>query len=181
MAEPIQIAPQGLLNYFGIQNGGRNPSGLANDLTGVLDLQPLYDIEKYEAMSDGVAAAAGGALGDFAFSGPTNLPGVCPANEFWHILRYNVFISVATVGATMSVTPTVQVPRKGLTGGGSFALPVGPMVNNPQVGPFILQAWATHDFWVPPGGVLGGTTNSLTPIATAVQAFGQVFMVRYRR
>jgi hypothetical protein len=186
-APVINRQPVGLLDFFGLKNGGQYPQQLGTTLAPTIDLLRLYESDVEEFISDGIARAAGGAIGDFDFGAVTNFPGIVPQNELWHILEYSIQLAVPANVTMWTFACTAQIQRISPTvfgtGRGSMLVgePVAAPVANAANPANIVRARAATDFWLPANGILGGVTMWLDPVATAVPAFHNVRFVRYRR
>ncbi len=179
----INRAPLGLLDFFGIKSGGRNPQNIAATVAPTLDLWNLYEQDALEVYGDGTGVAAGGALGGWDYGGPGFLPGIVPENEFWHIREYSATVAAAAGITAVALWPMMQVRvTNGVGAGGRTEFPVGATVQY-QGAALGASRWKLEasDFWLPPGGILGGYTGALEPLATAMTAFQSVRLVRYRR
>jgi hypothetical protein len=181
----INRVPPGLLNFYGLKNGGRAPQALGPVLTPVIELQRFYELDSTEYYADASApVAAGGVLGDFDFGGGTLTPGTVPEDEFWHVHQYTVQLSIAAACTRYVFVPTVQLRRTNGPGAGSrYSVAVGPPVTYVGAAALaeILYLPADRDFWMPAGAILGGFTLALAPLATAVQAYAKVVLTRYKR
>lgn len=183
MPDVIQIIPEGLLRFLGVYSGGENPSSVGKQIQPVTNVIEYYENAQELRVTDNVSIAAGGALGEFAFSNAASLPGVCPQDETWHILAYSIRGTIPAAVTACRIQPTVQVSPK-YPGGApvQFSVIVGPPVDKTASAlSQIITAAADRPFWVPPGGVLGGITLSLDPLASAFNVFSYVRMVRYKR
>lgn len=184
MAEVIQIAPVGLLDYFKIKNGGRNPSGFNETIAGTFDLRELYDNVVEEVMQYSAAPLViGGALGSFDFGALQ--PGIVPQNEYWYIRAMSIDVAVPVNVKMIRVQPTIQIWQKGPLGGtGRFDIPVGDPVQSCIADPANpiqrIKIYARRPFWMPPLAIMGGTIGWLDPVATNCNAYLGVRMVRFR-
>ena len=182
----INRQPVGLLDFFGLKNGGQYPQQLATTLAPTIDLLRLYEADVEEFISDGVSVAAGGALGDFDFGGASSRPGIVPQNELWHIHHFALQLSVPVNVNMWGFSIKTQVQRNSpvTPGSGRGTQAMGPAVYAPvasATNPANIVNLAAEDFWLPPNGILGGATLWLDPIGTAVPAFHSVRFTRYRR
>lgn len=186
-APVINRQPVGLLDFFGLKNGGQYPQSLGTTLAPTIDLLRLYEADTEEFISDGVSVAAGGALGDFDFGAVAARPGIVPQNELWHVLDYALQLSVPAACTMWGFSIKAQIQRNSpiVPGTGRGTQNLAPAVYAPVANPAnpanIVNVNAQRDFWLPPNGILGGATLWLDPLATVVPAFHSVRMVRYRR
>lgn len=123
---PLNIQPSGLLDFFGIKNGGQYPQRLAVDLQPVLELLRWYiAANSLEVGSVSPAfqllAPEGTNTHHIAATQPFNLSGlvtpgqlVVPQNEFWWIDRWSVnwSINASATPQSIRVTP-VTTPAGG--------------------------------------------------------------------
>lgn len=182
----INRQPVGLLDFFGLKNGGKYPQQLASTLAPTIDLLRLYEADVEEFISDGVSVEAGTAIGNFNFGGATNRPGIVPQNELWHVLEYSIVLPVPANVNMMMVAPTIEIQRSSptVTGAGRGSVQIG----NPVQSPIANAANPAHtlrvyarDFWMSPNSQLGGSTLWLDPVATSIPAVHNCRFVRFRR
>lgn len=179
----INRIPRGLLDFFGLKTGGRNPQQLAETIAPVLDLWNLYEQDSIDVFQESVGVPAGGALGPFDFGGVGIAPGIVPADEMWHFREYSILLVCAAGITDVQVVPEVQVPITfGVAAGARTTITVGDPARytGAAAGVMRLRCFA-RDFWLPPGGVIGGYTAALAPAATAINAIASGSFVRYKR
>lgn len=129
---PVNRQPTGLLGYFGIKNGGRNPQHLSEELSPGLDLLDWYlNTAPQFAQTAGTTAAGVSAI--------TVSP---PQGEAWFVTHYGVWCDTGvgeTVGAlfiirfdftnnvTIPVTDSINCPASSTTvralGGPQWLMP----------------------------------------------------------
>lgn len=108
----IQRTPPGLLDYFGIKNGGRNPQSLAEVVAPVLDLDRWYKVSDEEYLTGGIA---GHASAGWVSSSPILM--TVPATEIWHVHQFGWVVAMAE-NRNLIFSPGSRVPEGGfLTGG----------------------------------------------------------------
>jgi hypothetical protein len=103
----VNRQPTGLLGYFGIKNGGKNPQSLSETLLPQLDLLDWYlNTAPQFATTTGTIAAGANVI--------TVAP---PAGEAWHVTHYGVWADTGvgdTIGALFVVrfnyTNTITIP-----------------------------------------------------------------------
>lgn len=181
----IQRQPVGLLDFFGLKNGGQYPQTLAAVLAPIIDVHRLYELDIEEFISDGVSVACGTVLGPFDFGAAGNRPGIVPQNELWHVHEYSYQVAIPA-NCYASFIPAIQVQRRSpiSPGVGRGTLVLGPAVSTPRD---ILTATAhvlkiqASNFWMPPDSILSGETIYLDPLATVLNAQHNVRFTRYRR
>lgn len=103
----LSVVPRGLLQFLGIQSGGRNPQSLSELLSPTIDLRDHYFNTNAQITSTSVAAANGAA--NFALPNAWNpldlLVGgqaQVPAGEWWVVTEANVrgaLFTTATAGS----------------------------------------------------------------------------------
>ena len=108
----VQKQPAGLLDYFGIKNGGKNPQSLAEVIAPVLDLDRWYKVADEEYLTGGIS---GHASAGWVTASPISL--AIPPLEVWHVHQFGWLLSM-TEGRTCIFSPGSRVPEGGfLTGG----------------------------------------------------------------
>lgn len=130
---PINLIPSGLLDFFGIKNGGEYPQSLSNQLQPVLEMMRWYVAAN--ALEVGSVSPAFQLLAPEATTSkfitatqPTNICGlvtplrcIVPNNEFWYIDRWSVnwtinysatpqSIRVVPVTTPAGGAPSIRVP-----------------------------------------------------------------------
>jgi len=157
---PINAPVNGLLSFFGLKNGGRNPQHLSEDLVPVIDLLDWYQANGAEA-----AASASTVINAVGF---TSLGIVVPNGEWWFVQHFTVITGTLTAGQSLSVAPmwTDATPQAVMLGGYSPVLVAG------DAG----AVRADRNFWVPPGGIVGVHTTKLllTPSVTGYLRFSRL-------
>lgn len=150
---PIQIFPSGLLGFFGIKNGGRNPQELAQLLSPTVELLPWYLATRRETIS-GVQIGVTG-LNTYSFGGP-------PQNEAWYVHYAGIRATTAiAAGATWAGRMALAIP----TAAGTTIVSVG---DGParvgQAGEFA-SVEPARDVWVFPNEaiVLAGEVSTGAP------------------
>jgi hypothetical protein len=89
----INKQPAGLLDFFGIKNGGRNPVELRNDVTGQI---PLLDL--YESASEIVqGTSTGNVAAGVTLFGPAGV--VSDTGTTWHFQSYSLRINTTVAAA----------------------------------------------------------------------------------
>ena len=142
MPAPLNRQPNGLLDFFGIKNGGENPLELGRILQPQLDTLPLYENAaptEFGAVSGNLAA--GPVL--FGPAGATTEPG-----SSWHFRSVGFYLAVSAAG-------DIGYARIGAYYGSQF-IPFTSMIQvNQTIGTFpVVVATVARDVWLPPGWAL---------------------------
>lgn len=139
MAAPLNRQPNGLLDFFGIKNGGRNPFELGQILQPQLDLLPLYENAAPQVVGSASGSISAGGVTLFGPAGLTTSPG-----SSWHIRGASATFNATTVGHAIYA-------RLGAYYNGTF-IAFSPLAFGAQsvVGANYAQC-AVSDLWLPPG------------------------------
>lgn len=135
----IQRVPPGLLGYFGIKNGGMNPTNVSNTLLPQLDMLDWYMMGSVSGLSTGGLVNAIGLTTYFTV----------PDGEYW-------YVHGVTARATVAAAGRVRMRA-------AAAIPFVSTLNIYQAGPLAESSVATDDvtstiqesFWAPPGARFG--------------------------
>lgn len=144
---PLNIQPQGLLDFLQLKNGGRNPQYFGEEIV------PTWDLARHYLETN---AIEGGANVPIA-SGNNALVQVEPPADFW---RYNVNASLiwqplnaadAFNGQFVILRPSdgrtyIAQPNQAWAGSGP-----GCIVQAPADAALTVREFGFSDFWVPPG------------------------------
>lgn len=98
----ITRAPIGLLDFFGIQNQGRNPSLLSGTILPTLDVQSFYQTDKLEYIEETGIAIAGTAS--------STLTTTIPAGEVWYVKEFALGTAVLGAGVELTLQPFASLP-----------------------------------------------------------------------
>lgn len=148
MPGTIQVIPQGLLGFFQLKNGGRNPGTLTEVLSGTLDLRDWYFNSQREVWSTYTVSVASGITGFQSFTTPGAL--VVPDNEFWYVHNYTIFSNQLAAGDSF----TGFAPAYRDVPGSATTFIVGDFQNASGVNTRP-TAFAAQGFWLTPGQELG--------------------------
>lgn len=158
MPAPLNRQPNGLLDFFGIKNGGENPLELGRILQPQLDTLPLYEnAAPTEVGSVSGALAFGPVL--FGPAGATTEPGAS-----WHFR--SVAISVNSTGAGDQAYVEL-----GAYNGLTFVPFTGVLYGNQALLAAALPGVSglyIRDLWLPPGWALAYNTLGVAGAPTFV-------------
>jgi len=135
--------PAGLLSFFNIKNGGRNPQAIAEYLQPVLNLMPHYTALDRRTTSTAFNAAA------------VNSQSVVsvPQSEAWLLEQLIVISPVLGAGVTLQLQPVVLC--RGITG-------LAGVPQRAAAGEQIIATYTpTQPLLLAPGDALGVATNAI--------------------
>lgn len=139
MPAPLNRQPLGLLDFFGIKNGGENPLELGRVLQPQLDALPLYENTAPTDIGSVAGALAGGVV-LFGPAGATSEPG-----STWHVRSFSLTFNTTPAGdfAYVRLGAFYSGVFVGFTeiayGNGALAALAG------------INGLAVRDVWLPPG------------------------------
>lgn len=148
----VQLIPPGLLSFFGIKNGGINPTDIQAQLVPTLPMLDWYLMSEFETTQ---LLVSNFTLG---FQGGRQVP----QGEWWYCLNATATWLVPAGGsfsAQMALTMPGQL-------GGTFAR-VGQVASSNVVGATLMLP-SMDGFWMPPGTFIG--INVLQNTAAAAPA-----------
>lgn len=134
-AQVIQSFPPGLLAFFGIKNGGSNPSALAETLAPIVDLTEWYRVQQYQTI---VTTSA-----DWGAGNGLLLADTVPQNQVWIVRDLTVgpnalmaagnsaTICPALVDTALSCTMKLGPSLSLVAGGNDWAFAPGPFFIRP--------------------------------------------------
>lgn len=124
---PLNLIPWGLLDFFGIKNGGRFPQQLPDQLLPVLEMFEWYlqtKAQTYSGTGTAVAASAGASTKNdvtVVSGGLTIVNGQIsvPDNEWWVLTRGNIAATLSNTFAGTYVTGMdfIAITREQVTQG----------------------------------------------------------------
>lgn len=158
MGAPLNRQPNGLLDFFGIKNGGENPVELGRVLLPQLDVLPFYEM----AAPSVVGAVSGNLSAGVVLFGPagaTSEPG-----DTWHFrsvgLQFNTTGATAFAYVRLGVQNGLQfVPMTQVAAGN------GAVASIPGVNGLVMR-----DVYLPPGWALAYEVLGLSAAAVAFTA-----------
>lgn len=98
----ISRAPVGFLDFFGIKNGGRNPSAVSNVIAPVIDTVQFYLLDEFEYREETGVAIAGTAS--------ATLTTAIPSGEVWYIKEFGLSTAPLGAGVELTLQPFVSLP-----------------------------------------------------------------------
>lgn len=134
---PLQRPPTGLLGFFGIKNGGKNPGSLGDVLLPTFRTREIYEASNFQFFNQRTFL---GGVPAFIF----NL--TVPQGELWHVLFYNVLVTTFAGDAFSGYVGYRDTPTS-LTGPMSPSITLGA---NSAASTFVPQ-----DLWLTSGESLG--------------------------
>jgi len=165
VAAPLNRQPNGLLEFFGIKNGGENPQQLGQILQPQLDVLPLYENTAAAVVGSVTNNVAAGAV-LFGPAGATSEPG-----DTWHFRTVGLYMNTVAVGAAAYM-------RLGAYFSGTFVPFTGTIYGNQAVGTLPIQhSIFARDIWLPPGWSLAYECSGLAGVPTFVASW---WAYRYR-
>lgn len=144
MPAPLNRQPNGLLDFFGIKNGGENPLELGRILQPQLDALPLYENAAPTEIGSATGVIAAGPV-LFGPAGVTSDPGAT-----WHFRAASITVTTTAVGDSCYV-------ELGVVGAGVFVPMAGTLYGNQGLGATGLSGVNSlflRDLWLPPGYAL---------------------------
>ena len=159
----VQLIPPGLLGFFGIKSGGRNPSELGEQVSPTLDLWDWYTQAK---LLDGIASlgsvpsVAVNATGIHVFS-PNAI--IVPEGEAWWVDNFTIRTGTLLAAEAIGVVPVMLRPR---VGSQNQYLLVETASGTGAAGAGQVSATSAKRFWVPPGTELGVLVSTIATAAS---------------
>lgn len=101
MVGKIQTQPRGLLSYLGIKSGGRNPENLADQVVGVVRLDPFYRARNL--FHQNVATAGLSAVNDVSTL-------TVPQGQAWLVYSVTAHMRCTTIGDQVLLSIRTQLP-----------------------------------------------------------------------
>lgn len=164
MPASIQRVPIGLLDHLGIKSTGDNPSILTDSVIPVVDLTPMYLINRWEYINTTTAVA--GAVGVVTAAAPADLQ--VPNGQLWVVQDFSVRSAAMPAGTTYRLTLCGFNAQTGIP----FAF--APIAQTTTVGEAVAINWA-GPIIIRPGEALGLFVQALTlGVAQAFFVSGRV-------
>lgn len=153
----LQVIPPGLLGFFQLKSGGKNPSALGEDLSPVLECFRWYMQARLENSLQfiGFSAIAVNVVGAFNFS-PNNI--LVPENEIWWVENFTVQSAALAAGEELMMVPMMLGPPQ-LGSISNYALGTTAFVAN--AGDRYSIPATPPGFFAPPGSSLGFFVNRI--------------------
>lgn len=164
MSAPLNRQPTGLLEFFGIKNGGQYPAELAPVLSGVFDLRGLYEVGG-PIESGQISGNLAGSVVLFGPAGATTTPG-----DAWYFHSAYIYVNASSAAARAGYVLGVRYANGTFVALTDFAF-AQVAVGSAQSGVVM------RDFWLPPGASLAYNTFDIGGTPTFVAAWAGV---RYR-
>lgn len=157
---PLNIQPRGMLDFFGIKNGGRFPQSLPEFLSPTLDLLHWYvasEIVTYQLNATPLVNADQGFnvnwISAVPAPNPVPIPIQVPQTEMWLVSHYSVNWELNAAAERCIASPIMTIPG---IGGRMFLGPVNTVGPTTFPGGTLSVGIAACDglFFVPPGAFL---------------------------
>lgn len=170
MAGPIQVIPPGLLGFFQLKTGGRNPTDMSETLQPVLECFDWYmQARGGDYTNDvGVPNRLCNAIGTFGY---TNNPIQVPDGEIWWILEYSTRTATLAAAEAITLCPAYLRPLVGTQS--LYKLGVSTSAGPGQ----FCTSYADKQFFLPSGSELGFAVEAIATVGT-INVIGSLRYVR---
>lgn len=146
---PINRHPNGLLDFFGIKNGGRNPQYLLPSLSPTIDLLQHY--AQANAINTAYVYAPAASVGGGFLAGLDGVTDVVvPPTEMWLIAAMEMEISILPGNSTLLGLPSI-LATSSIYGRTLMAGYVGSVASDAAIVRFHNQAMEPGPHYIPPG------------------------------
>lgn len=183
---PLNIHPQGLLDFFGVKTGGRYPQRLADTLQPTIDLRDWYlesNALEYALIGPTwTTPQSGPVLVGWSSTSPVGQLTVVPNGEWWYVMQYSIQYQFDLLGTGEALTP---LPCYRAAGGSTSAYSVMPYCNDVAVIALsttyqrVIANAISRPVLVPPGATIGFVQMGAT--AAGGSGIATIGHLRYAR